>query len=179
MKSRVLALSAITAGVIAICLILGSFLSVMDITLTVLTSIVIMLPLYLKSYLGAFLSYLAGGLIALIFTAQFLGVSFVLPSYALFFGIYPIVKTLLQQKNVNKVLTFIIGAIWCVLFFYGLYFYYTLIMGLSFTGIPQFIINNVLFFIAPFGLVFYIIYDKFVAVGKLFLDKYLPKIIKK
>ena len=178
MKTKVIAISAISAGIVAILLTLGSIISYADIFVVILSSIVVILPIYLKSYKGAFLAYLAGGVIALITSAQFLGLSLALPAYAGFFGIYPIIRLLLQDKNVKKWVIYLIGAIWCVGAFYGIYYYCAGIIGLSFAGVPQFVIDYILLLIPPFALVFYVVYDRFILVGKNFLDRYLSKIIK-
>lgn len=178
MKSKVLALSAISAGIIAILLTIGSIFNFADICVVIFTSLVIILPIYLKSYKGAFLSFLVGGVIALFTSIQYLSLSIVLPAYASFFGIYPIIRLLMMEKNVNKWIIFIVGTIWCIACFYGLYFYCLGIIGLSFEGVPAFIQQYILLFIPPVAFIFYVVYDRFILVGKKLFDKYLPKIIK-
>ena len=178
MKSKVLALSAISAGFVAIFLILGSYVSFVDIFCTVVSSVFVLMPLYLKSYKGSFLSYLVGGAISLLICLPTFLFSFVIVAYFVFFGIYPIIKMLAAEKGFNKKIFFVIGLIWCIATIYGVYFYYTGVMGLNFNDLPKFIADYILIFLAPIGAFFFIIYDRFIFVCKMFLDKYLSRVIK-
>ncbi len=177
MKSKVIALSAISAGIIAIILTLGAYIEFIDLFSIVVASVFVLLPLYYNSYLGSFLCYLAGGVIAFLF-AGFNIYSLVFPSYLLFFGIYPIIKCLLTDKNVNKWLILFCGLIWCVGAFYGMYFYYIGVMGQVLSGLPEWVMNGILYFIGAVAIVFYLIYAKFISMFRIFMNKYLGKIIK-
>lgn len=178
MRSKIISLSAISAGFIAIVLTLGSYIGVADISCIILSSVFVIMPLYLRSYKGALLTYLVGGTLGVLFSFSTILTSFVLPSYFIFFGVYPIVKSLLRDKQVNKYLAKTIGLIWCVITIYGVYFYYTLIMGFTLNDLPNVIADYILIFIAPISAIFFVIYDKFLIVSKMLLDKYLYKIIK-
>ena len=136
------------------------------------------MPLYLKSYKGCFLAYIAGGVLALICSLPTITFSVTLPAYALFSGLYPIIKNILTDKGVNKYVNLIIGLIWCVLACYGVYFYYTSVMNLSINNLPKFISDYILFFVGLMGVAFYFVYDKFLNVTKYVIDKNLGKIIK-
>ena len=73
---------------------------------------------------------------------------------------------------------FIIGLVWCVAAVYGLYFYYSSVIGLSLADLPYWIADYILIILAPVGVIFFVIYDRYVIVMKLFLDKILGRIIK-
>lgn len=176
MKSKVISLSAISAGFIAIALIIGAYFEITDLFMVVVASVFVLLPLYLKSYKGSFLAFLAGGVIALLCSGFNLALIF--PAYFTFFGIYPIVKNKLLEKNVKISVSTIIGLIWFVAVAYGCYFYYTLILNGVFEGLPVWIEKYIVYGIGLVAIVFFFIYDRFVFVVKFVIDKYLRKIIK-
>ncbi len=178
MKSRIISISAISASLVALCLILGSYVSFVDVFCTIIASVFVILPLYYKSFKGCFLTYLAGGLVATLASLPSLAYSFVLPAYFIFFGLFPIIRNLLSHKNVNKVLSFFIGLVWCVVSLYAVYFYYVLVLGLNLSDLPFVVEKYILIFIGVFSVVFYLIYDRFIFVVKLLMDRYLKKIIK-
>ena len=178
MKSKIISLSAITAAFVTIVLTLGSYLSFADIFCIIISSVFVIMPLYYKSYKGCFLSFLAGGAITALTSLPVLAISFVLPAYFSFFGVYPIVKFLLKEKEVNKRICFIIGLVWCVAVFYGIYFYYTFVMGFSVNDLPEFFSKYLLIFIAPIAIIFFVVYDRFVFVCKNLIDRYLNRIVK-
>ncbi len=177
MKSKLIAVSAISAGLCAILLTIGAYFEIADLFCLVIASIFVLMPLYFNSFMGSVLSFLAGGVIALIFSG-FNFLSLVFPSYFLFFGLYPIIVWFLRRKNVAEKIIFIIGLVWCVAFFYGGYFYYTLVMNVAITDLPKFISDNILYFLPMVALIFYFIYHKFILVIKFYLDKYLSRIVK-
>jgi len=177
MKSKIIALSAISAGFIAIILTLGAYIEFFDLVSIVLASVFVILPLYLKSYLGAFLTYLAGGVIAFLFSG-FNVMSLVFPSYLVFFGVFPIIRCFMADKNINKWLAFFLGLIWCVGVFYGMYFYYVGVMGMTISDLPTWITDGILYFIGLGGIVFYIIFDRFIYLARIVADRYLGRIIK-
>lgn len=176
MKSKVIALSAISAGFIAIALIIGAYIEITDLFMVVVASVFVLLPLYLKSYKGSLLAFLAGGVIA--FLCSGFNIALIFPAYFAFFGIYPIVKHKMLEKNVKNSIALIIGVIWFVAVAYGCYFYYTLILKGVFEGLPNWIEKYIIYGIGLIAIVFFFIYDRFVFVVKIFVDKYLRKIIK-
>ena len=177
MKSKVLALSAITASFIAIILTLGAYIELIDLFAIVVSSVFVMVPLYYKSYLGGWLSCLAGGLIAFM-CSGFNIMSLVFPAYFVFFGIYPLIRCKFLDKKVNLWVIYIVGIIWCMLTFYGMYFYYTAIMGQIFEGVPVWIAKYLLYVVGIVGFVFYFIYDFYIVTARRSIDKYVGKIIK-
>ena len=181
MKSRIITVSAISAGLVAISLAIGIYLGFADVFALIISSVFVILPLYLKSYKGAILTYLVGGVLGLIFGWFNFLYSFVFPAYFAFFGIYPIVNCFLKEKNVKKYISIIVGLVWCVAAFYGIYFYYTLVMGLDFNDLPSYmewISDFIVYAVGVFAVVFYFVYDRFLTVVKSIIDRYLGKIIK-
>ena len=117
MKSKIISLSAISAGFVAISLIIGAYIEITDLFMVVVASVFVLLPLYLKSYKGSFLAFLAGGVIAVLCSGFNLALIF--PAYFAFFGIYPIVKNYLEEKRDLKHLSryFRIKASFCKKYF--------------------------------------------------------------
>lgn len=177
MRSKVIAISSVSASLVAIFLTAGAYFSVFDLVSVVIASAFVLLPTYYNSYGGCILCYLVGGLIAFMFSS-FNIMSIVFPAFFAFFGIYPIVRYKMIEKNFNKATGYIIGLIWCVAVCFGIYFYYTEIMGQPFNDLPEFVLNNILFFVAIAGVVFYFLFDRFIILSKIMIDKYLGKIIK-
>ncbi len=176
MKSKVVALSAISAGFIALVLSLGAYIEFVDLFALIVSSVFVLLPLYYNSFKGAILTYLAGGILAFLFSFNLLTVVF--PAYFLFAGLYPIIKFLLLNKNANKTLLKIIGVIWCLLATFGIYYFYVYVMKIPFDGLPKFITNNIEIFVAIVGLIFFVVYDRFLIVMRDFTNRYLSRIIK-
>ena len=177
MKSKIISISAISASLIAICLTLGCYIEVIDLISVVTSSVFVILPLYYNSYKGCLLCYICGGVIALICSLPTLSFSIVMPAYFMFFGIYPIVKNMLNKNNLKK-LCFFIGLVWCVCTSFVLYFYYTAIIGLTIANLPAIVSEYILAFVCAVAVIFYLIFDRFIFVAKLVMDKYIHKIIK-
>lgn len=181
MKSRVITVSAISAGLIAVSLAVGIYVSFVDVFALILSSAFVIMPLYIKSYKGAVLSYIAGGVLGLVFGWFNFVYSFVFPAYFAFFGLYPIVNCFFKERKVKKYIAHIVGIIWCVAAFYGIYFYYTLIMGLDFADLPHYLawINEyIIYAVGVFGAAFYFVYDRFLTVIRAIYAKYLDKMIR-
>lgn len=178
MKSKVVALSAVSAGFVAIALIVGAYVEFSDLFMLAVSSVFVILPLYYKSFKGSVLAFLAGGVIALLCALPTISFTIVFPSYAAFFGLYPILRLYTREKGFNKYASFVIGMLWCVAAVYGIYFYYTGIIGLALSDLPYWLADNILYLLAPVGIIFYVIYDRYVVVMKLFLDKFLGRILK-
>ncbi len=177
MKSKLIAISAISAGFIAIFLTVGAYVQMVDLFVLVVASVFVILPLHYNSFKASILAFLAGGLIAFLFSG-FNIMSVVFPAYFAFFGIYPIIRSLLSKKKVNKIIIKAIGFVWCALAVFGIYFYYTLIMGEVLSGLPAWIIDNVYLVVGLIAIVFYFVYDYSIFVFRRVVDKYLDRIIK-
>lgn len=183
MKSKTVAISAISSALIAIALTVGVFFEVADLFALAVSSAFVIIPLYKNSYLGCFLSYLIGGVIALIFSGFNIFYSVVFPAYFLFFGIYPILRNMMQDKKNNRLVPIVIGLLWCVLAVIGIFYYYTLVIGLNLdtipSFIPQFVKDYFVFLLVLFAVVFYFIFDRYVLVMRVFFDRYLTRISKR
>jgi hypothetical protein len=177
MRSKIISLSAISAAFVAISLTVGAYFEFADLFAVVISSVFIMLPLYLGSYKGCLLGYLAGGFIAFL-CSGFNFLSLVFPSYFAFFGVYPIVKSKFEDMSFNKIIGYIIGVVWFLIVAYGVFFYYTLFMGKVISDLPEFIAKYILILLAPISIVFFAIYNRFVVVMRLFLNRYLSRIVK-
>ena len=177
MKSKVIALSAISAALVTVFLTLGAYIEIIDLFAVVIASVFPMLPLYLKSYTGSILSFLAGGIIAFIFSG-FNYLSIVFPAYFGFLGLYAIIKCKLMDKNTNRVFSVVIGLIWCVLSFYGAYYFYVFVVNGVFDGLPEIVLDYIVYFVGIIAVIFFFVFDRFILVIRIFLDKYLSRIIK-
>lgn len=177
MKSKVIALSAISSAIITVLLTLGAYVEFLDLFTLVFASVLVVLPLYYKSYLGSVLCFISGGVLAFL-CSGFNIFSIVFPAYFIFMGLYPIIKFKMMEKVVDKILTVFIGVLWCVISFYAVYYYYTLVMHGIFDGLPEIFEKYIVYLVGIIGVVFYFIYDRFILVAKIILDRYLSKIIK-
>ncbi len=177
MKSKFIAISAISASFVAIVLIIGAYISFFDVYALLLSSVFVILPLYFNTYKGCFLCYLVGGVVALLCGLGNI-TSIVYPGYFAFFGLYPIVKFIASNKKFNKIVFMFLGLLWCVACAYGLFFYYTEFLGLELNDFPEFISNNILYFVGAFAIVFYFLYDKTIYFVKIIEDRYLQRIIR-
>ena len=177
MKSRLIAISATSSAFVGIILTIGVYFNLADLFCLVVASVFTMLPLYYKSYLASVLSYLSGGIIAFLFTG-FNVFIIVIPAYMLFFGIYPIIKNLLEEKKVNKIVRYLVGLVWCVVVFYAMYFFYTQVMQLSINDLFDFIKDNILVFVGVVGVIFFVVYERFLTIFKRIIDEFLRKILK-
>lgn len=182
MKSKLITLSAVSAALTALSLTIGAYFEVADLFALVLSSAFVILPLYFKSKTASFLSFFVGGILGVIFSGFNFTYSIVFPAFFTFFGIYPIVRNIIIEKNFNNVLAVIIGLIWCIAVFYGMYFYYTGVMGLDLSSLPSWmpawVSDFIIYFIGLISVVFYFIFDRYVIVVKYFFDRYLNRIIK-
>ncbi len=178
MKSKLIAVSAVSAGFSAIFLTFGAYFEFFDLVGVVFASIFAVLPIYFNSYKGCFLSYLSGGVIAFIFSG-FNIFSIVFPIYFLFFGLYPPIKYIAYDKNFNKTLFTVLTLVWCIIAAVGSYYYYILIIGEElFVGLPQFIVDYAILFVILVAILFYFVFDRFVRVARILIQRNLGRFIK-
>ncbi len=190
MKSNVLALSAVSAGFVALFLTLGAYFSVMDILAVILASVFLLLPMYLDSVLGSVLAYLAGGAIAFLLSGANI-LSLVWPSYLLFFGLIPILNFVAVKKNFNKIVWFIVRFVWFAAVCVFLVYFYTAIMNFpieytfnvfgkvfDFSNVAG--IETIFYCVfALFCVVFFLVYSKFLQLSHAYVNRVLSRIIKK
>lgn len=190
MKSRVVALSAISAAFIALFLTLGAYIELIDIIAVIAASVFATLPLYYGSKTGCVLAYLAGGVLAFIISGANI-YSLVFPAYFAYFGIIPILNEVVKNSKLNNKLWFLIKFIWFMVLVYALLWYYTAVMGMpieysfdifgkafDFTDV-----NNIYYiFLAALGLagiLIFLLYERFTVLSRRATDKLLARIIKK
>lgn len=191
MKSRVVALSAISAAFIALFLTLGAYIEFIDIISVIIASVFTLLPMYYKSRTGSFLAFLAGGLIAFLISGANI-YSLVFPAYFAFFGLLPILNAIVKESGkIGKKLWLVIKLVWFLAVMFALLYYYTGIMGIpleyTFSIFGQSIDlsgyqNIYYYFLLAYGLisvVIFFVYDKFSTVAQVCVDKFLVRIIKK
>lgn len=177
MKSRLIALSAISSAMTAIILTLGAYVQLIDVFTIVAASIFVTLPLYYNSFKASLLTYLAGGVIAFMISG-FNYLSIVFPSYFLFFGVSPIVQHAFMQKGKTaKILGTILSMVWFIAIAFGLYFFYTGLIG-PLSDFPKWILDNIYYFIPAFAIVFYLIFNRFILVLGRFTNQLLKRVIK-
>ena len=84
------------------------------------------------------------------------------------------------EKKLKKATRLIIGLLWFIVVAYVCYFYYTLVMGLKVVieGAPQWLDKFIIYGVGLLAVVFFFIYDRFITVIKIVMDKYLNRIIK-
>ncbi len=177
MKTKVISLSAISASLIALCLTLGAYFGVVDIFMVIIASFFVILPTYYKSYLGSILAFLAGGVLAFLFSG-FNFLSLVFPAYFAFFGLYPIVRCKENQVKFNKFIYYPLCLVWCVSVIFGLYFFLLYLTNDPFAELPKFVVKNIYFFVALVGVLVFIMYDRCIFLLKRLMDNYLGKLIK-
>ena len=177
MKSKIIAVSAISAALAALSLTIGAYVEFADLFTLVVASVFVIMPIYFRSYKGCFLSFLAGGVIAFLFSG-FNFISLVFPSYFAFFGIYPIIKCIFDDKRFNKIVSYVVGLVWFVAVAYGMFFYYTLVMHGIFEGLPIWVMDNILYLIAPVAALIFVIYERYILVMRVAINRYLGRIIK-
>lgn len=149
--SRVVAYSAVTTALATVFLIIGEFFPTLSLSAAFMASLVIMIPLAKKTYLGAVLAYIASALLALLLT----GFRFqaVLP-FAVFGGLHPIVNCFVEDKKINKIIALVVKDAWfvgaCLLTFF--------VTGLTVGG-NEFVEKHIVPIIIIVGAVFFVAYD--------------------
>lgn len=188
MKSKVIALSAVSSAFVAIFLTLGAYIELFDLIAVVIASAFVILPSYLDSRTGCLMAYFVGGFIGFLFSG-FNIISIVFPAYFAFFGLMPVIN--LFAKKLNKKLWFVIKLVWGIAVAYLLLWYYTAVMSMpieyTFEMFGEtFDLTNVenIYYIflgvyGVFAVIFFAVYDRFVYAVKFAEDKLLKRIIKK
>ena len=188
MKSKTIALSAISSAFIAIILTLGAYIEIIDLMSVIVSALFSTLPLYYKSKKGAILSVLVGGVLAFILSGANI-FTLVFPAYFLFFGIYPVINEVVSESKMDKNLWKVLSLIWCVAVCYFLLFYYAVIMQVPIYDFELFgktfnlsnLKNIRLYFLTAWGgvsVLLYFVYNKFISVMFLASKNLLKRILK-
>lgn len=148
-----IALSAVACAIAAGFLMIGSSVSFMLAAGYVVASFAIMIPLSKGYVRGAFLCYLAAGLISV-----WLDPIMIVP-YALFFGLHPIVNFLQKKYLKPKLFFFIAEAVKAVWFVFSMWLSYYLLKTVAAFTFPE--VVEKYFFLILFlgGTLFFFGYD--------------------
>lgn len=112
-KSKVIAISGIATAFSVLLLSIGAYFPTFDLSALFMASLVVMLPLSKKSYLGAVITTIASSILTLIIAG--FRYQIVIP-FALFFGMHPIVNYFQASTNkFNKWIFLIVKDVWFVL----------------------------------------------------------------
>lgn len=177
MKSKDIALSAISSAFVALFLTIGAYFEVADVFMLAVSTVALMLPLYRKSYVGSFLAYLVGG--ALAFLLSGMGIQkFIYMAYFAFAGAYPVVNALFKRFNVNKYVAHAIKCVWCIGAFYFVYWICVYVFGLNPGNIWEWVDRNIWYILGVVAVVFYLMFDFCVNRMQGFIDRYLSRIVK-
>lgn len=174
MKTKLIALSAISAALTAITLSAGAIFEFIDLFTVCIVPLFISMPLYFNSKKGAALASLVGGIIALMVNPF----SLVWIFHFGFFGFYPILKFVFITQNKKQFWFKALSLIWFVIVSLGAYFFYIKVLG----GVPDDIFGlpewTILLIFALLAVVFYFVVDKFIYILQLKVFYILNKIIK-
>ena len=110
-KSKMIALSAISAALAVLFLALGAVVPVFDYSGIFIASVCMTIPLTKKSVWSGVMSYIASALLSLLFVGGRFEITF---SFAVFFGLHPAVNFIFGKIRLNKILAVVIKDIWFV-----------------------------------------------------------------
>ena len=162
-KSKMIALSAIASAFAVIFLALGAIVPTLDYSGIFMASICMTIPLTKKSVWSGAMSYVASALLSLLFVGGRLEITV---TFALFFGLHPLVNFLFNKIRLNKVLALAIKEVW---FIASLLILYALFR--DFVGFENEILQKyaVLILVVGGGLIF-IAYDYMMQRFQRFMD---------
>lgn len=168
-NSKTIALSAMSAALCALLIMLGSFISVLDLSCFMMAGFALMLPLYKKSLWGAVMAYIVGGFLGLLFS----GMNFVtIIPFLVWFGLHPILNFIQTRYNINKFLAFFVKlALFNVAIFVILRFTMLFVTRSDFLNE-----NEYLFYII--GSAIFVFYDYAMMFIQKKLDQLLTRLIK-
>lgn len=153
-KSKTIALCAVSTAFALIFLTVGAYIPDLDLSCIFMASLCMMIPLSKKSIKGAFMTYIATVLLSFLLTGVRLQV--IIP-FALFFGLHPVINSILTAKVKSKLISFIlflVKAVWFIITLYITYYFTQMFVGLN-EKIEKYI--EIIIPIA--GLLFFIVYD--------------------
>ncbi len=151
--AKLIAISGVTTALSVIVLALGTYIEVIDLSCLFIASLFIMIPLAKGSFKSAFLCYVAVSLLSLIFTAS-TGRFSITVLYVAFFGLYPLFLNFEEIKNINKLISYPIKAVWFVGTCFLMYFIFKMFI-LTDQALEKYIVVIILIG----GLVLFVIFD--------------------
>ncbi len=169
--SQEIALSALSAAMATVFLVVGLYAEVLLFSAYLFSGIALMLPLAKQSYRGYALAFLATCILAFLFAgARFLEI---IP-FAVFFGLHPLVNELQLKIKINRWVACGIKALW----FDGVAYLLWRVVFVVTTGFV-FLDDYILFIILVFGSAFFIFYDYATYRGRAMVNTLVARIIKK
>ncbi len=150
-NGKLIAVSAISSALGVVFLIIGAYFPTLDLSCLFMASITVMMPLSKNSVKGAFLTYGATAILALLFALS----RFYLPLlYLMFFGLHPILNYLQFRGDKNLWFLFLVKGALFLGACYLMVFAFTM-----FTFENQFIIDILPIIVLILGVLFFIVYD--------------------
>ena len=178
MKTRTLTLSALSASLATVVLILGTvFAEALDLFAVIIAPVILAMPLYIDSIKGSLLATLVAGILALLLTG-FNIANLLYISYFTFFGFFPIVKYYVMTRRKSKILYYLLCCLWCVLAIIGIYYFYTAFLGLGLDLIIPISPSVMPFILAGVGVIVFFLMDAYVFATQIFMFKLLSRILK-
>ena len=178
MKTRTLTISALSAALATVVLILGTvFAEALDLFAVIIAPVILAMPLYIDSIKGCLLATLAAGILALLLTG-FNIANFLYISYFSFFGFFPIVKYYVMTRRKSRIIYYLLCCLWCVVAIIGIYYYYTAFLGLGLDLIFPIDPTLIPIILAGFGFLVFFLMDAYVFATQMFMFKLLSRILK-
>lgn len=165
------ALSALSCALATMFLTIGLYTEILLFTGYMLASVLLLLPLSKKSYIGYILAYISTCILSLIFGA---GRFWDLLPFVLFFGLHPLVNELQLKTKIPFWVWSAIKAVW----FDGVaYLIWRFLLDMT-TSIPL-VDTYIIPFILVFGTLFFVFYDFVFFKWRYTVNVLVGRIIKK
>lgn len=176
-KSFEITLSAVSCAISVVFLYLGTLNSYLLATGYLMAEIALMIPLSKQFYIGDALAYISCCILTILLGA--IGRIWVLVPFIMFFGLHPLVNALQLRFKINKLLAYLIKAVW---FDFTLWVMYILVFGSS-IGNPEwsfyeFINNYILLIIFIGGSIAFFLYDYFMFKCQAIVNAFVYRIRK-
>lgn len=159
------ALAGVASALGTTFLVMSVYVPILDMSCMILASLCMLLPIIKNDYVGAGLCYLSTALLAFLLTGNIFGI---LP-FAIFFGIHPIIVSLLIKLRVPIPIALIVKLIFANIAIFLAWKFLGLAINWKDIPIPYYVL-------AIGGSVVFLIYDWFIIRMKEFLNYYLSRI---
>lgn len=150
-NGKLIALSAISTALGVVFLIIGAYFQTLDLSCLFMASLTVMLPLSKNSVKGAFLTYGATAILALLFAINRFHLSLL---YLLFFGVHPIINYFHMKGVKKRWYLFIVKGVLFLVACYLMFYAFSMFIVEN-----EFIVSVLPVIIAVLGVLFYIVYD--------------------
>lgn len=165
--SRRIALSGIASALSTMFLIVSVYIPLMDMSCMVLASLSLLIPIAKNDYFGASLAYLSASILGLLTTGNVLGI---LP-YVIFFGLHPILVSLVIKWHLPVILQLVIKLVFANLAIFLAWRFLGLVLVISEFEFPYWLIALV-------GSLGFILYDWLIVRLKMIFNYYIDKFVK-